>query len=288
MTTTSIEQEVSRPAVDYIEGWYAGDATRMASAVHPEMAKRYVRTIAPGFTHLEECGGSKLVAWTASGQGARIPSEHQFRAVTVLDHVGWQRGPDIATVKVRGATGVEYLQEAQFGPEWLIVNILASPRTASPFKVRPFEAAEGQNVQDRANEPGTETAIRDAALDYLVGCTTAADPRRVARAIHPQLLKRSVRQGEDGQEFLEAYNSSKLLEWARSSHPSEPWRVDVHILDRTPEIAAVRMDWLFDDEGNYQAVDCVCLGCIDGEWKVINILFAGTRVADGDWKTWEW
>jgi len=89
-------------------------------------------------------------------------------------------------------------------------------------------------VQDRANEPGTEKAIREAALDYLVGCTSAADPSRVARAVHPQLLRRSVRQGEDGQEFLEVYNSSKLLEWARSSQPSEPGRVDVHILDHTP------------------------------------------------------
>jgi len=48
------------------------------------------------------------------------------------------------------------------------------------------------------------------------------------------------------------------------------------------------MDWLFDDEGNYQAVDCVCLGRIDGEWKVINILFAGTRVAELEWMAWEW
>ena len=31
---------ITRTALDYIEGWYTGDATRMERALHPELAKR--------------------------------------------------------------------------------------------------------------------------------------------------------------------------------------------------------------------------------------------------------
>ena len=31
-------------ALDYIEGWYAGDAARMERALHPELAKRICET----------------------------------------------------------------------------------------------------------------------------------------------------------------------------------------------------------------------------------------------------
>lgn len=35
---------IRQAALDYIEGWYAGDAERMTRAVHPELAKRIVQT----------------------------------------------------------------------------------------------------------------------------------------------------------------------------------------------------------------------------------------------------
>ncbi|MGH7551869.1 MAG: nuclear transport factor 2 family protein [Longimicrobiales bacterium] len=31
-------------ALDYVEGWYTGDAARMERALHPELAKRIVNT----------------------------------------------------------------------------------------------------------------------------------------------------------------------------------------------------------------------------------------------------
>ncbi len=35
---------ITQTALDYIEGWYAGDATRMERALHPELAKRMIST----------------------------------------------------------------------------------------------------------------------------------------------------------------------------------------------------------------------------------------------------
>ena len=38
------EAAIKKPALDYIEGWYEGDAARMESALHPELAKRMIFT----------------------------------------------------------------------------------------------------------------------------------------------------------------------------------------------------------------------------------------------------
>ncbi|HEV7836602.1 MAG TPA: nuclear transport factor 2 family protein, partial [Gemmatimonadaceae bacterium] len=35
---------IRQTALDYIQGWYAGDAARMERALHPELAKRIVQT----------------------------------------------------------------------------------------------------------------------------------------------------------------------------------------------------------------------------------------------------
>ena len=37
---SSDDDAIRKPANDYIEGWYTGDAARMEGALHPELAKR--------------------------------------------------------------------------------------------------------------------------------------------------------------------------------------------------------------------------------------------------------
>lgn len=72
-TETASDEMVLAPALDYLQGWYAGDAERLARAVHPELSKRFMRTISPGLSYLEECGASKLIALAASGAGSVVP-----------------------------------------------------------------------------------------------------------------------------------------------------------------------------------------------------------------------
>ncbi len=38
---------IKQTALDYIEGWYEGNAERMERALHPDLAKRIVRPVAP-------------------------------------------------------------------------------------------------------------------------------------------------------------------------------------------------------------------------------------------------
>ena len=37
------EAAIRAAALDYLEGWYAGDAARMERSLHPDLAKRIVR-----------------------------------------------------------------------------------------------------------------------------------------------------------------------------------------------------------------------------------------------------
>jgi hypothetical protein len=55
---------IQAAALDYIEGWYAGDAERMERSLHPELVKRIVATRS-GTSTLGEMTAAELVAATS-------------------------------------------------------------------------------------------------------------------------------------------------------------------------------------------------------------------------------
>jgi len=64
------EEAIKKPALNYIEGWYSGDAARMESALHPELAKRMVATDSKtGKSSLNQMGAMTLVQNTRAGYG---------------------------------------------------------------------------------------------------------------------------------------------------------------------------------------------------------------------------
>lgn len=61
-------------ALDYAEGWYEGNADRMARALHPELVKRIVvRDTTTGKTMVQGMGASVLVNSTRHGYGKETP-----------------------------------------------------------------------------------------------------------------------------------------------------------------------------------------------------------------------
>jgi len=105
-------------ALDYIEGWYEGNPTRMAHAVHPELVKRIVANEA-GVSRIENMGATKLVANVRAGYGKTTPKEKQLKAVTILD-----RYQNAASVKIVASDWVDYLHMAKLDGRWQIVNVL--------------------------------------------------------------------------------------------------------------------------------------------------------------------
>lgn len=117
--TAADSAAVRRAALDYIEGWYGGDAARMQRAVHPDLAKRIVRNDARGESWLSATTADGLVHSTRLGMGRDVPAERQQKDVTVLTMDG-----DMASVRLVSTKLVDYMHLARWNGEWRIVNVL--------------------------------------------------------------------------------------------------------------------------------------------------------------------
>jgi len=114
------ETAIRKPALDYIEGWYEGDAARMESALHPELAKRMIYTDPKtGRSQFNHMGAMQLVQNTRRGGGSKTPKGQQTKDITILD-----RYNNAAVVKIVASGWIDYLEEAKFNGEWKIINVL--------------------------------------------------------------------------------------------------------------------------------------------------------------------
>lgn len=115
-------------ALDYIEGWYEGDAARMERAVHPELVKRIVAR-RDGHEWIDQMGATRLVAGTRAGFGRETPAEARRTDVTILDVY-----ENVASVRVDAGGWIDYMHLARIEGRWWIVNVL--------WENRPRDAAE--------------------------------------------------------------------------------------------------------------------------------------------------
>src|SRR3989441_7015797 len=86
---------IRQAALDYIEGYYDGDAARMERAVHPELAKRIVRTNEQGHSQLGQMSAMTLVQGTRAGGGKDTPMADRPKDGTFLDTDQNERGASI-------------------------------------------------------------------------------------------------------------------------------------------------------------------------------------------------
>lgn len=117
--TDADKAAIKQTALDYIEGWYAGDAERMERALHPDLAKRIVRTNDKGQSRLDQTSAMGLVQSTRAGYGKNTPKEKQQKDVTILDVF-----ENAASVKIVASNWIDYLHIAKFNGHWVIVNVL--------------------------------------------------------------------------------------------------------------------------------------------------------------------
>lgn len=106
-------------ALDYIEGWWTGNAERMERALHSHLAKRMVFTDSSGRSRLNDMTALELVQNVRAGGGTRTPKADQRMDVTILDLFR-----NAAIVKIDAGAWIDYLQEAKFNGRWVIINVL--------------------------------------------------------------------------------------------------------------------------------------------------------------------
>jgi putative lumazine-binding protein len=125
--TAADSAAIRQAALDYAEGWYAADAARMERAVHPELAKRIVRTNDQGRSRLDQMGAMTLVLGTRGGGGNDTPAGERQADVRILDVF-----ENAASARVMMSGWVDYMHLARYNGRWVIVNVLweLKPRPA--------------------------------------------------------------------------------------------------------------------------------------------------------------
>ncbi|HEU4464225.1 MAG TPA: nuclear transport factor 2 family protein, partial [Gemmatimonadota bacterium] len=120
--------DIRQAALDYIEGYYDGDAMRMERALHPELAKRIVRADSTGVGWISSMGASQLIAGTRAGSSREIPEADRKTIVTILDVF-----QNVASAKIDAGPWIDYLHLARVNGRWVIINVLWEllPRSAS-------------------------------------------------------------------------------------------------------------------------------------------------------------
>ncbi len=107
------EEAVRNTALDYIQGWYDADGSRMQRALHPDLLKRGLIG-----DNLQSIAADGMVNYTRNGMGKNRPGKKE-KEITILDMAG-----AIAAVKVVSDYFIDYLQLGKIGGRWVIINVL--------------------------------------------------------------------------------------------------------------------------------------------------------------------
>src|SRR5688572_6972997 len=178
MTGASVDSAAIRAAVlDYMDGWYTGDATRMERAVHPDLAKRIWRPDPErGANRMENQTAMTLVQGTRRGWGKETPEPMRRREVEILEIFG-----NAASVRARMTDWIDLMHLARVNGEWKIVNVLWEFSHAERGE-RPTSSTEDAPAAPRV--PPQDPALRaeiQAVNDSMAAAFNRGDLLAVAR-----------------------------------------------------------------------------------------------------------
>ncbi|MEO5936866.1 MAG: nuclear transport factor 2 family protein [Terriglobales bacterium] len=131
--------------------------------------------------------------------------------------------------------------------------------------------AASAGAQAPASRAEDEAAIRKAALNYVEGWYEGNGDRMQA-AVHPELAKRIAKTDPaTGKTTLEPLSADQLVQYTRQgggkATPADKQVKDVKVLDVFENAATVRAEMA-------SWVDYMHLAKVDGEWKIVNVLWA--------------
>jgi len=111
------EDAIRAVALDYVEGWFDGDATRMGRALHPEFVKRCRGIEGDDPDALETLTAKEMIDATASGEGRGEDADDRQISVQISYLSG-----EIASVTWLCHRYVDLLQLVRMPEGWRIVN----------------------------------------------------------------------------------------------------------------------------------------------------------------------
>ena len=108
-------QAIEQAALDYVEGWYQGDSSRMERALYDRLVKR--RITPEG--EVWEVDKKWMVEATGNGRGKIEHPEKGKKVVTLLD-----KTERMCSVKIESEQFIDYVHLVKDAGEWKIVNVL--------------------------------------------------------------------------------------------------------------------------------------------------------------------
>jgi CubicO group peptidase (beta-lactamase class C family)/ketosteroid isomerase-like protein len=178
MTGSSVDSAAIRAAaLDYVDGWYTGDASRMERALHSDLAKRIWRPDPErGGGRMENQTAMTLVQGTRRGWGKQTPEPLRRREIEILEIFG-----NAASVRARMTDWIDLMHLARVNGEWKIVNVLwefSHPERGE----RPVSGAEMASAVSRM--PPQNPALRaeiQAVNDSMAAAFNSGNMLAVAR-----------------------------------------------------------------------------------------------------------
>jgi hypothetical protein len=253
---------VIRAALDYLEGAESADAARMERAVHPELTKvllaKYPQT---GAAYLRNSGASQLVEVVRAG-AAFLEEEKRNTKVTVHD-IGY----NLASVTVVSTQFIDHLLLAKIDEQWKIIDVLWVPNAP--------DTASTRTVVDLESE---KQAITNTALDYIEGAYTG-DGGRMANALHPELTKVLIMpHPRTGNVMLIKMGAAMLIEGTNAKLgllDEDKRNIEVTVYHVGNDLATARVI-------SAMYIDHLQLAKIDGQWKIVNVLWVPNPAARRD------
>lgn len=250
-------QDITRAISDYMLCWYGAGHEKLLGAIHPTIVKRKFPTNPDtGNTVIKQPSFFQLVeiAKFCARDENRAPTDKWRNDITIYDVF-----QNIASARAIGSSWVDYIHLAKLDGQWQIMHI----------------AFDNPHEQDNGRQDHDETdleMINQALLDYMESWYCGGY-ERFTQAIHPALVKRGfypLRLG--GAIALSVSTVSDMIENLRASalkskpRPRDQWRADITVFDVFQTVAtakAIGAGW----------VDYVHLAKVNGEWKLVNILY---------------
>src|SRR5690349_1633032 len=115
--TAADSAAIRTTALDYIDGWYTNNPTRMERALHPHLAKRLVWADSTGRSHLVDLTALELIQGTRSHPPT--PANERRHDVSILSSYG-----NVAMVRIEASDWVDFLQEVKWNGDWKIINVV--------------------------------------------------------------------------------------------------------------------------------------------------------------------
>lgn len=243
---------IKQTALDYADGYYSGAVERMEKAILPDLNKA-VPTKLPQITNvvLGYSTYSGLIEQTRAKLGL-LDEDKRKLSVSVLNING-----EVANAKVLSAKFNDYLQLVKIDNQWKIINVLWTPGSDSPQRIKDFK-------------PETEKeAIIKTVQDYVEGIFSG-DTKRVELAVHPEFNRVSINKIQNTNKIAfkrQKFSTLTGASLAKMGMVDEPKRdTQYNIIDIMDGLAVVEIN-----AGNfYEYVQMFKDG--DNNWKIFNTI----------------